>query len=180
MNIRKLILIAGILLTETCLTSTTTAQGYIPRPEVYFSPKGNITQAVVNEIDAAQKSIHVMVYTFTSAPIAKALVNAHRRHINVTIILDKSQRTQKYSSADFTANAGIPTWIDARHAIQHNKVIIIDEKTVITGSFNFTKAAEESNAENLLIIRDQSIAKTYLKNWNLHKSHSTHHQPRNE
>lgn len=65
------------------------------------------------------------------------------------VILDKSQRTEKYSSVDFLANNGIPAKIDAAHAIAHNKVIIIDGETAITGSFNFTKAAEEKNAENL-------------------------------
>ena len=63
-----------------------------------------------------------------SAPIAKALLNAHKRGIKVEVILDKSQRGDKYSSADFLANSGIPTKIDAAHAIAHNKVIIIDGK----------------------------------------------------
>ncbi|HTR44450.1 MAG TPA: phospholipase D-like domain-containing protein, partial [Thermodesulfovibrionales bacterium] len=60
-----------------------------------------------------------------------------------------------YSAADFTFNMGIPTYIDAQHAIAHNKVMIIDKETVITGSFNFTKAAEERNAENLLILKNK-------------------------
>ncbi|KHK00318.1 Endonuclease [Desulfovibrio sp. TomC] len=62
--------------------------------------------------------------------------------------------------------------IDDKHAIAHNKVMIIDGATVITGSFNFTKAAEEKNAENLLIIRDMSLAKIYLSNWKQHQDHS--------
>src|SRR5215475_14190405 len=91
-------------------------------------------------------------YSFTSAPIAKALLDAHKRGVQVQVILDKSQRTEKYSSADFLANQGVPTMIDAEHAIAHNKVMIIDGKTVLTGSFTFTKAAQTQNAENLLII----------------------------
>lgn len=89
------------------------------------------------------------------------------------VILDKSQRTQKYSSATFLFNAGIPTKIDAQHAIAHNKVMIIDGETVITGSFNFTKAAEEKNAENLLVFRDKKLAERYIKNWQEHGQHST-------
>jgi phosphatidylserine/phosphatidylglycerophosphate/cardiolipin synthase-like enzyme len=96
----------------------------------------------------------VQAYSFTSAPIAKALLDAHKRGVQVQVILDKSQRTEKYSSADFLANQGVLTMIDATHAIAHNKVIVIDGETVLTGSFNFTKAAQEKNAENLLIIRD--------------------------
>ena len=88
------------------------------------------------------------------------------------VILGKSQRTQKYSSATFLFNVGISTKIDAQHAIAHNKVMIIDGETVITGSFNFTKAAEENNAENLLVIRDEKLAERYTKNWQEHAGHS--------
>ncbi len=69
-------------------------------------------------------------------------------------------------------NAGIPTFIDDKHAIAHNKVMIIDKAKVITGSFNFTKAAEEKNAENVLIIKDKALAKVYIENWEKHKGHS--------
>jgi phosphatidylserine/phosphatidylglycerophosphate/cardiolipin synthase-like enzyme len=62
--------------------------------------------------------------------------------------------------------------IDANHAIAHNKVMVIDGETVLTGSFNFTKAAQENNAENLLIIRDPALAAQYTKNWDVHRQHS--------
>lgn len=114
----------------------------------------------------------VEAYSFTSAPVAKALVDAHRRGVKVEVILDKSQRTEKYSEADFLQHEGIPTYIDAKHAIAHNKIMIIDSQTVITGSFNFTTAAEEHNAENLLVISDPALAQKYLVNWNTHFSHS--------
>jgi phosphatidylserine/phosphatidylglycerophosphate/cardiolipin synthase-like enzyme len=91
-------------------------------------------------------------------------VNAHKRRVKVEVIWDKSQKTKKYPSATFLLNAGIPVKIDAQYAIAHNKVIIIDGETVITGSFNFTKAAEENNAENLLIIYDRELAGRYTKN----------------
>ena len=112
----------------------------------------------------------------STAPIAKALVDAHKRGVKVFVILDKSQRTEKYSSADFVRNAGIPTYIDAKHAIAHNKVMVIDSKTVLTGSFNFTKAAEENNAENLLVIQDPALAAKYAANWQTHYKHSEVYQ----
>ena len=87
-------------------------------------------------------------------------------------MLDKSQRKDKYCPADFLANSGIPTKIDSQHNIAHNKVMIIDGVTVITGSFNFTKAAEESNAENLLVIHDRELSTQYTKNWQEHAGHS--------
>ena len=104
--------------------------------------------------------------------IAKALVGAHRRGVRVTVVLDKSQRTDKYSPADFLRNSGIPTFIDDRHAIAHNKVMVIDGSVVLTGSFNFTKAAEESNAENLLVISDAALAAKYAANFQAHLAHS--------
>jgi phosphatidylserine/phosphatidylglycerophosphate/cardiolipin synthase-like enzyme len=140
--------------------------------EVYFSPTGGCTEAVIRELNKAKNTILVQAYSFTSAPIAKALLSAHKRGVKVEVILDKSQRTDQYSSAIFLFNAGIPTKIDAKHAIAHNKVMIIDGETVITGSFNFTKAAEEKNAENLLVIKDKKLAERYIKNWQEHVQHS--------
>ena len=114
----------------------------------------------------------MQAYSFTSAPIAKAVLDAHKRGVRVEVILDKSQRTEKYSSADFMANQGVPTKIDAVHAIAHNKIMVSDGETVITGSFNFTKAAQEKNAENVLIIHDKALAAQYTQNWQAHAQHS--------
>jgi len=140
--------------------------------QVYFSPHGGCTDAIVKEISRAKQEILVQAYSFTSKEIAKALVDAHKRGVHTEIILDKSNKSQKYSAADFTFNMGIPTCIDAEHAIAHNKIMVIDKETVITGSFNFTKAAEDKNAENLLILKSKELAKQYVDNWNGHKSHS--------
>ena len=140
--------------------------------QVCFSPNGGCTAAIVKELNAAKSEILVQAYSFTSAPIAQALVQAHKRGVTVKVILDKSQKKAGYSSATFLLNAGIPTFIDSAHAIAHNKVMIIDKETVITGSFNFTKAAEQKNAENLLIIRSQDLAKRYNDNWMNHIDHS--------
>jgi phosphatidylserine/phosphatidylglycerophosphate/cardiolipin synthase-like enzyme len=158
---------AGLLLAG-CGPQTSIPQGV----QVFFSPKGGATDAVVNALDQATNSVLVQAYSFTSAPIAKALVEAHRRGVKVQVILDHSQRTEKYSEADFLKNSGIPTLIDAQHAIAHNKIMILDDAIVLTGSFNFTKAAEEHNAENLLVINDPVLAKQYIENWHAHEQHS--------
>jgi len=139
---------------------------------VYFSPNGGCTEAIVNEIEKAKTEILVHAYSFTSAPIAKALLIARKRNVNVQVILDKSRRKQRYSAYKFFQNQGIPVYIDSAHAIAHNKIIIIDQETIITGSFNFTKAAEEKNAENLLIIKSKDLAKIYIENWKNHFDHS--------
>jgi phosphatidylserine/phosphatidylglycerophosphate/cardiolipin synthase-like enzyme len=151
-----------------------------PGWEVRFSPRGGCTDAVVAALGKAKTSVLVQAYSFTSAPIAKALVEAHGRGVKVQVILDKSQRSEKYSSADFVAHAGIATLIDAKHAIAHNKVMVIDGQTVVTGSFNFTKAAEEQNAENLLVVQDAGLAEKYAANWKVHAEHSESYAGRGE
>jgi phosphatidylserine/phosphatidylglycerophosphate/cardiolipin synthase-like enzyme len=143
--------------------------------EVYFSPNGGCTDAIVRELDKAQSTVLVQAYSFTSYKVAKGLLDAHKRGVKVEIILDKSQKSDQYSSADFLANSGMSVKIDSQHVIAHNKVMVIHGETVITGSFNFTKAAEEKNAENLLVIHDKALADRYRKNWQEHARHSEVH-----
>jgi phosphatidylserine/phosphatidylglycerophosphate/cardiolipin synthase-like enzyme len=78
----------------------------------------------------------------------------------------------------FLANSEIPTFIDDRHAIAHNKIMIIDQSTVITGSFNFTRAAQEKDAENFIIIKSKELARIYMDNWNRHRQHPESYAPR--
>jgi hypothetical protein len=150
------------------------AETFTPaRVAVYFSPNGGATDAVVREVNAATQQILVQAYSFTSAPIAKALVEAHKRGVTLLAVLDKSNEAEKYSAATFLVNAGIQTLIDDQHAIAHSKVMVIDSATIITGSFNFTKAAEEKNAENLLVIKDApELVKAYTANIQMHAGHS--------
>lgn len=137
--------------------------------EVAFSPNSGATAAIVRALNEARKSILVSAYSFTSKDIAKALLDAKKRNVDVKVILDKSQVSQRYSSRTFFMDQGFDLRINTKHAIFHNKVMIIDDKTVITGSFNFTKAAETKNAENVLIIRNNpDLAHTYTQNWWFH------------
>jgi len=150
---------------------------------VYFSPNGGVTDAVVKAIGASKQSVYVLAYSFTSTPIGQALVDAHKRGVKVTVVLDKSHATTTSSSgrveaaghpiADMLRQARVPTFIDAAHAIMHNKVMVIDGRTVVTGSLNLTFAGEKKNAENCLIIKDADLAEAYMTNWRTHSSHST-------
>ncbi|HEV2971038.1 MAG TPA: phospholipase D-like domain-containing protein [Pirellulales bacterium] len=99
----------------------------------------------MKELGDARQTVLIPAFSFTSVPIAKALVEAHERGVKITVILDKSERTQSYSEADFVAHAEIPCFIDAKHAIAHNTIMLIDGRTIITGSFNFTKQASLGN-----------------------------------
>ncbi|MSS71610.1 MAG: phospholipase D family protein [Candidatus Latescibacteria bacterium] len=149
--------------------------------QVYFSPKGGATDAVVRALNGARKTVRVQAYSFTSKPIAQALLEAKKRGVDVEIVVDKSQRSERYTEADFTANQGIPTFVDDRHAIAHNKIMLIDGETILTGSFNFTKAGEESNAENLLVIRGYpDLMRQYEQNYAFHKGHSDPYRGKGE
>lgn len=167
-NRLNLAALAFLCLLAGCSPPVSVPQGV----QVYFSPRGGATEAVVNALAAATNSVLVQAYSFTSAPIARALVEARRRGVHTEVILDRSQRTENYSEADFLAHNEVTTLIDDQHAIAHNKVMIIDDYLVITGSFNFTRAAEENNAENLLVINDPDLAGKYSANWHVHARHS--------
>ena len=138
----------------------------------YFTPGHTVETAIADEINTAEQTIRVQAYSFTNPLIVQALADARLRGVDVIILLDKSNRTQKSSAADLARSAGIATLIDDRHAIAHNKVMIIDGRIVITGSYNFSRAAEMRNAENLVIIESVPIAEKYLQNWQKHHQHS--------
>jgi len=105
--------------------------------DVYFSPDGGVTNAIISELNDAKTEILVQAYSFTSAPIAKALLDARKRGVKIEVVLDKSQKSEKYSSADFVAHADIPVYIDSKHKIAHNKIMIIDQNTLITDHREF-------------------------------------------
>lgn len=130
-----------------------------------FTPGQDCTHQITDHIAKAKHSILVQAYGFSSKDIANALIAAKNRGVNVKVILDKSQRKQKYSLLHYIFDAGIPIWIDMKPAIAHNKVMIIDRKEVITGSFNFTDAAQKRNAENVVFISDIKLSKEYIQNW---------------
>jgi len=136
-----------------------------PSVNVCFTPGEDCTQRIVQAIDGAKRQILVQAYGFSSAPILDALKRAAARNVEVLIILDKSNDRGVYSGATFMTNAGIPVWIDPAPGIAHNKVMVIDGETTVTGSFNFTRAAQTKNAENLLIIVSRPVAQRFRENW---------------
>jgi len=143
-----------------------------PRWAVYFSPQGGCTEAIVTAVGQARRSLHIEAYTFTSHPILKAVIAAQTRGVEVAVILDAGAAEEQYSVLRSLVADRVPTWIDAAYHIAHNKIMIIDGETVITGSFNFTRSAEEYNAENLLVIQDQALAARYEANFQEHLRHS--------
>jgi len=166
-------------LLSTALVAASVGAGagvqFAPRAayQVRYSPSGGCTALAVEAVEQARETVLVQGYGFTSAPIAAALVAAQQRGVRVSVILDSSNETAKDSRAGACAAAGISVLTDAKHAIAHNKVIVIDRKTVLTGSFNWTAAAEYANAENLLRVDDARLAGSYADNWHAHALHST-------
>ncbi len=151
------------------------AQGSV---QVAFTPGDAAGTLVVEAIRAAKRQVLVQTYSFTHRAIADALVEAARRGVDVRVLADPQQANiLKTSLVDELAAAGVPVWLDGEHAAAHNKVMVIDAglpgAAVITGSFNFTHAAQYRNAENLLVLRGNPLlAEAYAANWRRHRIHS--------
>jgi len=175
---RKSQMFAALLLSSAAL-------GAEPGPvdakaEVYFSPGSSCTAAVVREIGEAKRSVLVQAYSFTSPTIAQAMVDAHKRGVRVKVILDKSQRSDPESCADFLINAGVQVRIDSKHAKAHNKIVIIDDEVVLTGSFNLNSPDEERIADNLLVLHSKELAARYIENWMEHHGHAKKYEAKEQ
>ena len=130
-----------------------------------FTPPTGCAKVISNLISQAKESVYLQAYGITSNEIVGELVAAHNRGIKVRVLLDKSNLSDKYSKMQQMMDSGIDVSIDKVSGIAHNKVIILDERKVITGSFNFTKSADTRNAENVIIVNDKEVASKYLQNW---------------
>ena len=146
--------------------------------EFAFTPGGDAAGLVIRTIDAARSQVLMQAFSFTHRDIADALIRAHRRGIDVQVIADGEQTAAIDSSAMAAmVEAGVPLYTDAEHAAAHNKVIIVDHgsplSAVVTGSFNFTFAAQNRNAENVLVLRgNPELADAYYVNWKQHREHA--------
>lgn len=140
--------------------------------QVRFSPGDPCLNFIEAAIAKARDTILVHAYGFTSSTVAEALIKAHERGVSVQILVDRSQLTAKSTKVHRVAEKGILVLIDGVPGIAHNKVMIIDDGYVLTGSFNWTDAAEKRNAENLLLVKDKNLNKIYRKNWNRRASNA--------
>jgi len=135
--------------------------------EIYFSPDNNFEKRVISLINNAKDSINFLAFAFTNSKIADALVLAKDRGVVVSGVFDKAQNSyQKYSKYKYLKNKNLDVKLDKNKFKLHSKVIIVDEKVVVTGSYNFTKKANNKNAENSIVIFDEDIAKKYIDNFN--------------
>ncbi len=152
--------------------------------EVFFSPNGGAREAILDELKNAKEEINVAMYILTDRELSNALISAKNRGVKVKILLDaKSAEEIGYSKHHFLSEREIDVKLDNTHksygdkyeGIMHNKFAIIDNKILITGSYNWTHSAEELNNENLLIIKDaeellNEFEEEFLKLWNRSKT----------
>ncbi|HYC42911.1 MAG TPA: phospholipase D family protein [Noviherbaspirillum sp.] len=144
-----------------------------------FAPWDDVESAVIDVVSGARRQVLVQAYLLTSKKIATTLVDAHKRGVDVRVLVDGAQLDKVPSSmAGELSSAGVPVWIETRYQNAHNKLIVVDAggpaATVITGSFNFTWTAQHKNAENILIARNNpALASRYAENWERHRQDAT-------
>lgn len=144
---------------------------YAASIETGFSPVGTALQLVLKTIETAQQDIRLMGYFFTSPEVVSALVSAKRRGVDVKVVLDWKANAGKNNNASKAAmnllvGAGIPVRTVSAYKILHDKVIVADGRNTQVGSFYFSRAADRSNSENVLVVwGDPVVARKYLNHW---------------
>ena len=141
---------------------------------VYFTPPAHAAAAIIKAIEASEREVLVQAYGFTHNGIAQALVRAHQRGVKVRVLMDQKSKTSNRYVIGVLTDADIAVRQDGKHAIAHNKVMVMDQNVVITGSFNFTNSAETRNAENVLILKSPDLALQYRLQWQNHWAHAAH------
>lgn len=132
--------------------------------EVYFSPDDGVAARVMKLLRGAETSIHFMAYSLTADDFSRIIRQKARDGLRVFGVMDESQVISN-KGGEFASfqNAGLRVYKDGNPGQMHHKVIIIDEKIVITGSYNFSASAERKNDENIVILFDEQLAAQYLK-----------------
>lgn len=144
-----------IVLSITIFIST------LAKTEVYFSLSDNPQKAIIKNINQAETYINIAMYTFTDQEIALSLANAQKRGVKVRVYLDRSQIESTYSVSRLLVQKGIKVRISSNNYIMHHKFAIIDNRLLLTGSYNWTFAANNKNEENLMIIDDPEIIEIF-------------------
>ncbi len=130
--------------------------------EIYFAPEGEVVEAIIREINGARQSIRFMAFSYTVDDMANAMINRASAGVNLRGIFERVGSETQYAELTPMFCAGLQVRQDGNTFILHHKVIVIDRTTVLTGSFNFSANAIDSNDENLVIIRDPDLAAQYL------------------
>ncbi|MDR0997264.1 MAG: phospholipase D family protein [Zoogloeaceae bacterium] len=150
------------------------------RLEAAFSPGEAGEALVLKAIGNARHTLWMAAYAFTSKPVAQALLTAKKRGVEVLVVADASQLKDPYSVIGWLAARGIAVRIDHKHAIQHNKYLVIDNATIQTGSYNYTSSAKLRNGENVLVIwhAPPDIVSGYARDFRKHWGHAQKYRRR--
>lgn len=151
----------SILAFLVLILSVTISISLLAKTEVYFSLYDNPQKAIIKNINQAEAFINIAMYIFTDREIALPLVKAHERGVKVRLYLDKDQVDYKYSQSRFLVQKGIKTRISSNNYIMHHKFAIIDNRLLLTGSYNWTFSANNRNDENLMVIDDPEIVEIF-------------------
>jgi phosphatidylserine/phosphatidylglycerophosphate/cardiolipin synthase-like enzyme len=151
----------SILAFLVLILSITISISTLAKTEVYFSLSDNPQEAIIKNINQAQASINIAMYIFTDREIALPLIKAQERGVKVRLYLDKDQVDYKYSQSRFLVQKGIKTRISSNNYIMHHKFAIIDNRLLLTGSYNWTFSANNRNDENLMVIDDPEIIEIF-------------------
>lgn len=130
--------------------------------ENYFCPTHHCEEEVLEKLEHANESVYILAFSFTSKPIAEKLVEKKEKGLHIEVLFEKT-RIASYSQYQYLNASNVTVYKDTNPYTMHEKAFIIDNKTVILGSYNPTKAATEKNDENILIIHDEEIANEFLK-----------------
>jgi len=155
------------------------SSGDLAQVRAAFTPGENIAPLIIAGVRKARANIRVQAHLFTSKPLADALIAAARRGVRVDVIADANEYSDgRVSALPRLAAGGVAVHLNDRHRISHNKIILIDaglpNATIITGSYNFTRAAEKQNVENIVILSGNSVlARRFLNNYQTHRNQST-------
>jgi phosphatidylserine/phosphatidylglycerophosphate/cardiolipin synthase-like enzyme len=132
--------------------------------EVYFSPEDGVSRHLVDLVESAQESVFFLAYSFTQDELADALIERNQEGVKVAGVMEKRQ-VQSNTGSDYETlrDAGLDVRLDGNPNNMHHKVLIIDGRILVTGSYNFSRSAEERNDENSLVIHDPEIAALFLE-----------------
>ncbi len=128
----------------------------------YFAPEDNVERIILRRLHRAKRSIRFMAFSFTSDRIGETVIRKHDEGLDVKGLFERSGSNSRYSEYVKMKIEGVPVKLDRNRNSMHHKVFIIDETTVITGSYNFSRNANRNNDENILIISNREIARIYL------------------
>lgn len=129
--------------------------------ENYFAPEDKVAEKIVARLKQAARTIDFLAFSFTDDDIGNVVLERAQGGVKVRGVFENTGSETQYSEYGKMKQAGLDVWQDGNPYLMHHKVFVIDGKTVVFGSFNFSQNAEEENDENLLIVDDIPLAQSF-------------------